>query len=170
MWPRGILCSELKLSLTARYVQEYLIFIIKICIKFQESIRKINKSWYGMARSITHTKEEGLLKTITLKELCRQAGVSRRVIQGYEKAGILHEQGYNKMGHLLYDEREIAHVKRVRIYQQAGFSLKEIKDMEKMERIELIKVLTARLQELKGNASRLELYIQKLSEEGMEAR
>lgn len=41
---------------------------------------------------------------MTLKEVCLLAKVSRRAIQGYEKAGLVSATGKNKRGYLLYDE------------------------------------------------------------------
>ena len=41
----------------------------------------------------------------TLHELCDALGVSRRAVQGYEKAGLVAPSGRNKYGHLLYDEK-----------------------------------------------------------------
>lgn len=41
---------------------------------------------------------------MTLREICEALEVSRRAIQGYEKAGLVVATGRNKYGHLLYDE------------------------------------------------------------------
>lgn len=38
----------------------------------------------------------------TLHELCDELRVTRRVIQGYEKAGLVSATDKNKYGHLLY--------------------------------------------------------------------
>lgn len=39
----------------------------------------------------------------TLKEVCSALNVSRRVIQGYEEAGLVKAVGKNKYRRLLYD-------------------------------------------------------------------
>ncbi len=44
------------------------------------------------------------METITLKTLCERLNVSRRRIQGYEKAELMRPTDKNKYGHLLYDE------------------------------------------------------------------
>ena len=63
----------------------------------------------------------------TLHELCDMLGVSRRAVQGYEKAGLVVPTGRNKYGHLLYDESAQQRVAQIRLYQQLGFRVKEIK-------------------------------------------
>lgn len=63
---------------------------------------------------------------MTLRELCDAVGVSRRTVQGYEKAGLASASGKNKYGHLLYDTNMQERIKKIRIYQQLGFTIKEI--------------------------------------------
>ena len=62
----------------------------------------------------------------TLKEVCRDTGVSRRAIQGYENAGLVRATAKNKYGHLLYNEIEEERIKRIKLFQDLGLSLKEI--------------------------------------------
>lgn len=66
-------------------------------------------------------------KRKTLHELCDELNVSRRAVQGYEKAGLVSAAGRNKYGHLLYDQNEQERIGLIRLYQQMGFSIKEIK-------------------------------------------
>ena len=61
-----------------------------------------------------------------LKEVCREAGVSRRAVQGYENAGLVRATAKNKYGHLLYDELEEERIKRIKLFQDMGLSLKDI--------------------------------------------
>lgn len=65
----------------------------------------------------------------TLQELCRELKVTRRVIQGYEKAGLVSATTRNKYGHLLYDEKAQQRVQQIRLYQRLGFSIREIKEL-----------------------------------------
>ncbi len=39
-----------------------------------------------------------------LREICREFEISRRTVQGYEKAGLVSASGRNKYGHLQYDD------------------------------------------------------------------
>lgn len=61
-----------------------------------------------------------------LKEVCHEAGVSRRAVQGYENAGLVRATAKHKYGHLLYDELEEERIKRIKLFQDMGLSLKEI--------------------------------------------
>uniref|UniRef100_UPI004056AA5B MerR family transcriptional regulator n=1 Tax=Agathobacter sp. TaxID=2021311 RepID=UPI004056AA5B len=65
----------------------------------------------------------------TLHELCNLLGVSRRAVQGYEKAGLVAPSDRNKYGYLLYDEKALNRIARIRLYQQLGFTIREIKDL-----------------------------------------
>ena len=65
----------------------------------------------------------------TLRQVCAELKVSRRAVQGYEKAGLVAASGKNKYGHLLYGEPERERIQLVRFYQQLGFQLKEIKEL-----------------------------------------
>lgn len=62
----------------------------------------------------------------TLRQLHTEFGVSRRAVQGYEKAGLVKSTARNKYGHLLYDENAQMRIARIRLYQQLGFRVKEI--------------------------------------------
>lgn len=63
---------------------------------------------------------------MTLREICETLGVSRRALQGYEKAGLVISSGRNKYGHLLYDKDAEMRIAQIKFYQQLGFSIKEI--------------------------------------------
>ena len=68
-------------------------------------------------------------ETKTLSEVCSVLEVSRRAVQGYENAGLVSATGKNKYGHLLYDEEAQRRIKQIRLLQQLGFKVKEIKDI-----------------------------------------
>ena len=69
------------------------------------------------------------MNVMTLREVCIKANVSRRAVQGYEKAGLVSASGKNERGHLLYDVNAQERIKKIKLYQQLGFSIKEIKDI-----------------------------------------
>lgn len=89
---------------------------------------------------------------MTLREICVAAGVTRRAVQGYEKAGLVASTGKTSRGYLLYDLESQERIKMIRLYQQLGFSIKEI--------AEIIDASN----EIKKNA--LEEKIEKLKQEG----
>lgn len=64
---------------------------------------------------------------MTLREICVAAGVTRRAVQGYEQAGLVAPTGKTARGYLLYDINSQERIKQIRLYQQLGFSIKEIK-------------------------------------------
>ena len=68
-------------------------------------------------------------ETKTLSEVCSVLEVSRRAVQGYENAGLVSATGKNKYGHLLYDEDAQRRIKQIKLLQQLGFRVKEIKDI-----------------------------------------
>ena len=68
-------------------------------------------------------------ETKSLSEVCSVLEVSRRAVQGYENAGLVSATGKNKYGHLLYDEEAQWRIKQIRLLQQLGFRVKEIKDI-----------------------------------------
>ncbi|MCI7767840.1 MAG: MerR family transcriptional regulator [Oscillospiraceae bacterium] len=66
----------------------------------------------------------------TLSEVVNIVGMSRRVIQEYEKAGLSQTPSTtNKYGHLLYDEKTIERLCQIRFYRDLGYNKKQIKDI-----------------------------------------
>lgn len=66
---------------------------------------------------------------MTLREVCKMTGVSRRAIQGYERAGLVLPTGKNERGYLLYDEDAMERIRQIKFFQDMGFSIKEIKEI-----------------------------------------
>ena len=64
-----------------------------------------------------------------LRDVCAETGVTRRALQGYEKAGLVSAAGKNKYGYLLYDDAGIERIKQIRFLQRIGFSIREIRDL-----------------------------------------
>ena len=66
------------------------------------------------------------MEEMTLRELCQTLNISRRAVQGYEKANLVHATGKNKMGHLLYNKDAQERIQRISQLQRFGFQVKEI--------------------------------------------
>lgn len=100
----------------------------------------------------------------TLRQTCAELGVSRRAVQGYEKAALVIPSGKNKYGHLLYGESERERIRLVRFYQQMGFSLKEIKNL--LDAPDSVKksVLQAQVEKLEAEHTHLLELIQQAKE------
>ena len=67
------------------------------------------------------------MKDMTLREVCNTIGVSCRAIQGYEKESLVSATGKTNRGYLLYDTAAQERIKKIKLYQDMGFSLKQIK-------------------------------------------
>ncbi len=85
---------------------------------------------------------------MTLREVCSDANVSRRAIQGYEKAGLVSASAKNARGHLLYDESSLERIKKIKFYQQLGFTVKEICEIIEAPNHKLKIILTTRVEYL----------------------
>ena len=68
-------------------------------------------------------------QTKTLSEIRKELGISRKAIQGYEKHELISPCGKDKYGHLIYDDKTVERIIRIRFYQKLGFSVKEIKEL-----------------------------------------
>ena len=69
------------------------------------------------------------MKQMTLSEICKLYGFTRRVIQVYEKEGLIKHSGTNKYGYLLFDEKDVRKIAQIRYLQKNGINLKEIADV-----------------------------------------
>lgn len=104
------------------------------------------------------------MELLTLREVCELVGVSRRAVQGYEKQGIVHAADKNKYGYLLYDEAAVQMIRKIKMYQDMGFSVKEIKElMSEPEEIRKSRI-SDKITEMYAELERLKKNIQ-LAEE-----
>lgn len=98
----------------------------------------------------------------SLKEICEEIGVSRRAVQGYEKLGMVSSSQRNKYGHLLYSEITVECIRKIKQYQDYGFSLKEIQKLISSNQDEYVEMMSLKLAELIREKSVLENYIQEI--------
>lgn len=66
---------------------------------------------------------------MTLREVCTATNVSRRAVQGYEKAGLVRASGKTSRGYLIYNEETQERIRQIRLYQQLGFSIRKITEI-----------------------------------------
>ncbi len=106
------------------------------------------------------------MKNRTLREICSETGVSRRAIQGYEKAGLVCAVSKNKYGYLLYDEAGLERIKRIKFFQQIGFSIKEIQQVidapaecQREAMLTRVILLNSRKEEITELISKINQYI-----------
>lgn len=98
---------------------------------------------------------------IVLRELCESLNISRRTVQGYEKAGLVTPTDKNSYGHLLYDDKARERIAKIKFYQQLGFTRKEIKDIIDAPSNVIKKDLERRGKELENEIKRLNELIGK---------
>ncbi len=99
------------------------------------------------------------MQEATLREVCAKYEVSRRAVQGYEKAGIVKATGKNKMGYLLYDTAAQERIGTIRMYQKIGFSIREIKEIIDAPKISIIPILEKHMKELEKEKRQIEEQI-----------
>ena len=98
---------------------------------------------------------------MTLREVCENAGVSRRAVQGYEQAGLITPIGKNKRGYLLYSQEEQEKIKQIKFSQEMGFSIKEIKKMSSAPREDVKKAIEQKIEALWLEIERKESIIER---------
>lgn len=99
-----------------------------------------------------------------LREICETLGISRRALQGYEKAGLVAASGRNKYGHLLYDETAESRIAQIKFYQQLGFSIKEISTIIDAPSVVLKAALEKQVQKLKKERAEIDELIEKANQ------
>ena len=104
------------------------------------------------------------MENMTLRELCNAIGVSRRAVQGYEKAGLVSASGKNRYGHLLYDEKMQERIKKILLFQKIGFTIKEVKNLIDAPNDVLRVALEEQVKVLKEKSEDMEILIEKVYE------
>ena len=92
----------------------------------------------------------------TLSEICKELDVTRKVIRGYEKYGLVSDAGKDGYGRLIYDEESVKRIIRIRFYQKLGFTLKEIKELMEDKERDLKAALERRQKQLDREIRNLE--------------
>ena len=93
---------------------------------------------------------------MTLKEVCKETGVTRKIVQTYENYGLVKATTKNKYGYLLYDDaavKKIKKIKKIRLYQRFGYRLSEIAKLEYMTVDEQVMILKEKINNMYDNQS-----------------
>ena len=108
------------------------------------------------------------MSELTLKQVCDLVGVSRRAIQGYENERLVHSTGRTKQGYLLYNEEMIKRIQEIKMYQDAGFHVKQIAgiidesiEIKKKALKEKIKYLNEKKEHIDITIHLIETYLEK---------
>ncbi|MDO5339723.1 MAG: MerR family transcriptional regulator [Eubacteriales bacterium] len=90
---------------------------------------------------------------MTLKEVCKETGVTRKIVQTYENYGLVKATTKNKYGYLLYDDAAVKKIKKIRLYQRFGYRLSEIAKLEYMTVDEQVRILKEKINNMYDNQS-----------------
>lgn len=90
---------------------------------------------------------------MTLKEVCKETGVTRKIVQTYENYGLVKATTKNKYGYLLYDDAAAKKIKKIRLYQRFGYRLSEIAKLEYMTVDEQVMILKEKINNMYDNQS-----------------
>lgn len=101
---------------------------------------------------------------ITLREVCENVGVSRRAVQGYERAGLVIPTGKNERGYLLYSESEQEKIRQIKFFQEMGFSIKEIKELSTVSKEVMKAAIEKKIEALRLGIEQKESIIQMAQE------
>lgn len=104
------------------------------------------------------------MEAMTLKEVCNMVGVTRRAVQCYEQEELVSSTGKNKYGYLLYDDVAVKRIQEIKMYQEFGFALKDIKLLLEYPEKEYVEMMEIRLAEMKKQLSKLEVNVVKVEE------
>ena len=104
------------------------------------------------------------MNCMTLREICETLEVSRRTIQGYEKAGLVAATGRNKYGHLLYDDTAKLRIAQIKFCQQLGFTIKEITVILDAPNVVLKSALEQQVQKLRKEKTEINELIEKANQ------
>ena len=90
---------------------------------------------------------------MTLKEVCKETGVTRKIVQTYENYGLVKATTKNKYGYLLYDDAAVKKIKKISLYQRFGYRLSEIAKLEYMTVDEQVMILKEKINNMYDNQS-----------------
>lgn len=90
---------------------------------------------------------------MTLKEVCKETGVTRKIVQTYENYGLVKATTKNKYGYLPYDDAAVKKIKKIRSYQRFGYRLLEIAKLEYMTVDEQVMILKEKINNMYDNQS-----------------
>lgn len=96
---------------------------------------------------------------LSVKEIGKRYGISRIMLQRYERIGLIHHTGHNKYGHLYYDKEMEERILYIRHLQLCKFTLPEIRDLFNLSVEEMELRLEEKIKELNLNAE----YLSKLA-------
>ena len=60
-----------------------------------------------------HTSEEDLISPLTTQEVCNQLDISKRTLQNWEKAGVIHKVRRDWRGYRIFTKEDVEQIREV---------------------------------------------------------
>jgi DNA-binding transcriptional MerR regulator len=95
------------------------------------------------------------MTTLTVTKLGRECGLSRSTVLYYESVGLLKPPVRTRAKYPLYGERDLARLRQICVYREAGLSLADIRELLKRPETDATSVLKRRLLELDAEIGRI---------------
>ena len=93
--------------------------------------------------------DEQDVRLMTVNEVVKIAGVSKRTLQYYDSIGLLSAEKRTKSGYRLFNEESLETLKTIAHYKSMGFELKEIKEILYTEGYDILSALKRKREQLK---------------------
>ena len=88
-------------------------------------------------------------RLMTVNEVVKIAGVSKRTLQYYDSIGLLPAEKRTETGYRLFNENSLETLKTIAHYKEMGFKLKEIKEILYTEKYDIVSALKRKREQLK---------------------
>ena len=108
--------------------------------------------------------DEGYGHLMTINEVVKIAGVTKRTLQYYDSIGLLPAQRRSDNGYRLYGRESLETLKTIACYKEMGFELKEIKKLLCSNEDDIVLALKNKKEQLIREASILKEKLEKLEE------
>ena len=95
------------------------------------------------------------MKTYTISQLAKRAGLSRSTLLYYDRMGLLATYGRSPANYRLYNDESIQQLERICVLREAGLSLKDIQNILSTPPGQSAGILERRLAELGAEAVRI---------------
>ena len=69
------------------------------------------------------------MKTLTIGQVARQAGVGVETVRFYEREGLLEQPARRESGYRQYEDGVVARLRFIRRAKELGFTLKEVREL-----------------------------------------
>lgn len=100
----------------------------------------------------------------TVKEISQLSGISVRTLHHYDTIGLLEPTAVTQAGYRLYDQTALEQLRKILLFRELGFPLKQISRILSMQEQEQAQILDEQITELRQRKAKLETQILLASE------